>query len=298
MRKDLPQTKKAQKFREKLQDSSWSFSLKFVIMEAMQVRYSIQDIRQAYKARHTWWGCFCLNPLASRMVWLFANFTSVRPEAVCLMSLFVGLGAAWFFYLGDSQSLFIGGILALLSNLLDSTDGKLARLRGMVTTFGGYLDFAGDVIKHTLYIIVLVIGQYHQTQDFNTFYWGLGVLYIFSVKVSNENLLGRIRAFLPPPDQSGSKQSSATELFARIDQFFARHSLVPMPCGGEFLALMFIIGPLINQVMPCLIIGGGCLGLYGVAYTVLILKRTRGLTRGLAKDQQQREKIAKLVETC
>jgi phosphatidylglycerophosphate synthase len=258
----------------------------------MKILYTIRDIRKAYKPRNSWWGYFILHPIATRILWFFANFTNVRPEVLCITSLFVGFAAAYFFWLGTAQSLFIGGVLAFTSNLFDAMDGKLARLKGLVSAFGGYLDFLVDVIKHILYVVVLVLGQYHLTNDMQTLYWGLAVLYIFTTIVANENLLGRIRAFLPYSDDQGKinakeipkKQSQS--IFVRIDQYFKQRSLLPGPCGVEFLTVMFIVGPLINQVMPCLVLGGTCFALYGVAYTFMILKRTRGLTLGLKKDQR------------
>jgi phosphatidylglycerophosphate synthase len=258
----------------------------------MKICYTIRDIRNAYKPRNSWWGYFILHPVATRVLWFFANFTTVRPEVLCLTSLFVGLVTAYFFWLGTPQSLFIGAILAFTSNLFDAMDGKLARLKGLVSAFGGYLDFLVDVIKHILYVVVLVLGQYQHTNDIQTLYWGLAVLFVFTTIVANENLLGRIRAFLPHRDEQGKTgseevpQKQSQSVFIKIDQFFKERSLLPGPCGVEFVTVMFILGPLVNQVMLCLVLGGACFTLYGIVYTLMILKRTQWLTKSLTKDRR------------
>jgi phosphatidylglycerophosphate synthase len=174
----------------------------------MAIRYSMQDLRQAYKSRNSWWGYFFLHPIAICLLWPIANFTSLRPETICLSSLIVGLLAVPFFLNGDSASLAVGGGIAFVSNLLDAMDGKLARLKKLASPFGAYLDFTVDVVKHLIYIAVLAVGQFRQTDDMNTLYWGLAIVCIFAMVVAHENLLGRIRAFLPLPDADPRSRSS------------------------------------------------------------------------------------------
>lgn len=269
----------------------------------MTVRYSMKDLRQTYKSRTSWWGYFVLHPIALRALWVVANFTPVRPEVICLSSLVVGIFALPFFLDGSYPFLLVGGGLAFLSNMLDAMDGKLARLTGQVRPFGAYLDFAVDLIKHTLYIAALTIGQFNQDGDYLTLYLGMGILAFFAIAISNENLLGRVRAYLPTPEASGESAPKNTSILSgahpwlsRVDQFFAQRQLTPAPCGVEFVTLMFIVGPLFNWVMPALVIGGACFVGYSVLYTAMVLKQTRMLSRGLAKDQRQRDTYAKLCE--
>jgi len=272
----------------------------------MAIRYSMKDLRQTYKSRTSWWGYFFLHPIALRLLWVVCNFTNIRPEAICLSSLVVGLAALPFFMDGRPDALFIGGLLALFSNLLDAMDGKLARLTGQVRPFGAYLDFLVDLIKHTLYIGALSIGQYARNGQDTTLFLGLAIMAFFAIAISNENLLGRVRAYLPTPEASPKDSTDAPKnasvlagsnpFLSKVDAFFAKHQLTPAPCGVEFVTLMFIIGPLCNWVMPSLLIGGACFVGYSVLYTAMVLKQTRMLSRGMAKDRIQREKYAELCE--
>ncbi len=264
------------------------------------IRYSIQDLRNAYKSRNSWWGYFILHPVAIRCLWFFANFTSVRPEFLCISGLLIGLAALPFFAQGTQQALLIGAIIAYISNLFDAMDGKLARLKGLASPFGAYLDSIVDVIKHTAFIIALIYGQYQVSDRPEVvLYTGIGLVVLFAFKYTNENMLGRIRAFLPV--ETPAKTSSENEFrskqgwFERFDAYCAERSIRPAPCGVEFITLMFIVGPLVNQVMWGLWVGGALTLLYTAAHTVMTMKRTKFLTRGLQKDVAEREKVLKLL---
>lgn len=263
----------------------------------MARRYTMQQVKTTYKNPDTWWGYFLMSRLSGRLVWLTANFTPFPPEVLTVSSFVIGMAAVPFFFTGDPHALVIGGILAFVCDIFDGANGKLARLQGVANDFGSYLDTVLDMLKGTLYVMALMLGQYHRTGDITTLYWGLAALFVYITWLGNENLLGRIRAFLPLPEPGDATASThppsvVDTLASRINQFFRRHSLLPAPNGGEFHPIMFILGPLINQVMPCLIVGSACFALYTVAYTAMIFRRTRGLTQGLAKDQQKRDKAA------
>ncbi len=267
------------------------------------IRYSIQDLRNAYKSRNSWWGYFILHPVAIRCLWFFANFTSVRPEFLCVLGLLIGLAALPFFAQGTQHALLIGAIIAYVSNLFDAMDGKLARLKGLASPFGAYLDSIVDVIKHTAFIIALIYGQYQVSEHPDiVLYTGIALVVLFAFKYTNENMLGRIRAFLPveattnsPDDKNKAGSTSEQGWFERFDAYCAERSIRPAPCGVEFITLMFIVGPLVNQVMWGLWIGGSLTLMYTAAHTAMTMKRTKFLTRGLQKDLVERDKVQKLL---
>lgn len=254
----------------------------------MRIQYTLSDIRQAYKRRSSWWGYFILHPIASVCLWGVANFTAFRPEVLCVGGFLVGLLAIPYFLAGDPHALFIGGSISLLSNLLDAMDGKLARLKNQATVLGGYLDTVFDVAKFSLYTIALVMGQYHQQGDVSILYGGLIILAILLFNYANENLLGRTRAHLPAASTIESAASFGESPLRRVCRFFTDRGVQPVPCGVEFLTLMFIVGPLLNWVMPALWIGAGCFALYSLMYTAVTLKKTQGLQVALLKDVEKR----------
>ncbi|MER7717939.1 CDP-alcohol phosphatidyltransferase family protein [Streptomyces flaveolus] len=117
------------------------------------------------KKRDAWWTVFLVDPVATRMLIVFARFRFITPNRVTWAALFVGLASAGFFLRGDRQSLLIGALLYHLSFILDCIDGKLARLKGNGSVFGGWLDYVFDRIRVLFCALALMGGQFLRTDD-------------------------------------------------------------------------------------------------------------------------------------
>ncbi|GAJ19938.1 unnamed protein product, partial [marine sediment metagenome] len=65
----------------------------------------------------------------------------VSPDVISATALFLSFISAIFYANG---AIFIGGILLLLSGLMDTIDGSVARLCGKLTRFGALLDSTLD----------------------------------------------------------------------------------------------------------------------------------------------------------
>jgi len=73
--------------------------------------------------------------------------TWVSPDAVTLASLVVGLVAGHFFWYASAWLNAAGVLLFVVSDVLDSADGQLARLRGTSTRTGRILDGVSDSLR-------------------------------------------------------------------------------------------------------------------------------------------------------
>jgi len=73
--------------------------------------------------------------------------TWVSPDAVTLASLVVGLVAGHFFWYASAWLNATGVLLFVVSDVLDSADGQLARLRGTSTRTGRILDGVSDSLR-------------------------------------------------------------------------------------------------------------------------------------------------------
>jgi phosphatidylglycerophosphate synthase len=62
------------------------------------------------------------------------------------------------FALGTYAWINLGGVLIVLSNFLDHTDGELARLSGKTSRFGHIYDLASDAVVTILMFIAMGIG--------------------------------------------------------------------------------------------------------------------------------------------
>jgi phosphatidylglycerophosphate synthase len=82
-------------------------------------------------------------------------FFNVHPNGVTLLSIFIGMAACLFFFLGGYINGVIGALLFQFSTLIDCCDGEVARRTGKVSEFGGWLDFMGDNLVHFLLFLSL-----------------------------------------------------------------------------------------------------------------------------------------------
>ena len=107
--------------------------------------------------------------------WLIV--TPVTPNQITWLHMFVGLGAAWYFYQGQYTAGIVGGVLLLISAWLDSTDGEIARLRFQESRFGGMFDIVADNVVHFAVFFAIGMGQAQATgQVVYQYLGGLAVL--------------------------------------------------------------------------------------------------------------------------
>ena len=83
--------------------------------------------------------------------------TRISPDQITMAALVFGLGAAWLCYYNDVALNALGAALFVVSDIFDSADGQLARMRGSSTRFGKILDGLSDGARFaTLYILLIV----------------------------------------------------------------------------------------------------------------------------------------------
>lgn len=103
---------------------------------------------------------------------LFWNKLGVHPNAITILSIFLGVGAGCMFYYEDVAHNVVGVVLLMLANFCDSTDGQMARLTGKKTLIGRMLDgFSGDVWFFAIYVAI-ALRLYHQDLPFTHEPWG------------------------------------------------------------------------------------------------------------------------------
>lgn len=72
----------------------------------------------------------------------------VTPNQVTLLSLALGLGAAWMLWSATQASALAGLALYMLAVVADHSDGEVARLTFQESAFGEWLDFTTDTVIH------------------------------------------------------------------------------------------------------------------------------------------------------
>lgn len=83
--------------------------------------------------------------------------TGISADQVTLWSILIGLVAGHLFLYGDPSINAIGFVLFIISDIFDSADGQLARLRGTSTRLGRTLDGLGDHVRFVNLYVHLAI---------------------------------------------------------------------------------------------------------------------------------------------
>ena len=97
---------------------------------------------------------FFYRPIGYAWACLFRKL-GIRPNAVTIASIFLGIGAGVAFYFPKLWINVIGMLLLVWANSYDSADGQLARMTGQYSRLGRILDgLSGDLWFATIYIAI------------------------------------------------------------------------------------------------------------------------------------------------
>lgn len=136
-------------------------------------------LRASFKSEDTeeWLDVHFTRPigLAFALVW---KRLGVHPNAVTILSFFLGAGAGWMFWHDDLVHNIGGVVLLMLANFCDSTDGQLARITGQKTLLGRILDgFSSDVWFVAIYF-ALAFRLAGRDIPFTNVHWGIGIFIV------------------------------------------------------------------------------------------------------------------------
>lgn len=113
----------------------------------------------------------------------FLNRLGLKPNTVTILGLvgnFIGAGLLAFGYFT------FGGIVVLLSGIVDTFDGAMARLRGEPTAFGGFVDSVTDRYSEAVVLAGLMI-HYLIVQDWIT-------VFVIYVAITGSLLVSYVKA--------------------------------------------------------------------------------------------------------
>ncbi len=96
--------------------------------------------------------------------------TPITPNGVTFLSLLGGLASAYCFAQGTVSGLMWGGIWYAIANVLDCSDGQLARLQGSGTPLGRLVDGVIDWIISVAIFVSLGVGLQSTTGDPNVWW--------------------------------------------------------------------------------------------------------------------------------
>lgn len=244
--------------------------------------YALADIEKALQ-RKSWWAILFILPLARRFSLFFINRTNFTPNEITIGAFVFVPVAAYFFSMGTATGLLLGALFFELNYLFDCIDGTVARVKNMGSPLGAFGDPMLDRVRIVIVAIALAYGYYTATGRIEVvylsfLYLGLNNLILFS-RWAQEKALAKMA--------TGSKlgvdlarATSGTGFLAWWFRKTADRNIMPYYHDIELDALVFVIGPLLNLVTPCLIVANVLAVVLIAALNIMFLlslKRVKGL---------------------
>lgn len=245
------------------------------------MKYEMRDVDNKLQ-RKSWWAILVILPCARRLSLYLINHTNLTPNAITLFSfVFVPL-AAWAYSMGTYAGLIAGAVLFEINYLFDCVDGTVARVKGLASPLGAYLDPKLDRIRVVILIFALAYGQVQAGSDFSVvlallLYLGVNNL-IMLTRAAQERVLiahgfaSRLGADLVI---NASKQG----MLARWLRTAKQRNLMPYYHDVELDALVFVLGAVFNQI-HFFTVAAICLGFFLVLLMdVLFMRSLTNLAR-------------------
>jgi phosphatidylglycerophosphate synthase len=225
--------------------------------------YTYNEIRDTDDSGVSWWEEIFIRSFVHALTFLFANYTRFTPNQITVMSFIFGLLSACCFLNGTRYYLIAGALLFEFSFILDCIDGRIARLKGLKSIFGAYLDIMSDITKYFFIILALSYGQYLLTKDVIYLLYGY-VFMFFELTVLTSSYV--IRFYQPEESDMNRKDVYQTRyaalnnrlpLLMKLKKMFDcdnKLSFIPFsPIEAETIVLF--VAPIMMQVELGIIVG-------------------------------------------
>ncbi|MGI8870262.1 MAG: CDP-alcohol phosphatidyltransferase family protein [Mycobacteriales bacterium] len=187
--------------------------------------------RRAVKPRDAWWTVLVIDPLALPVLSLLVRTRRVTPLKITIVAAVFGLGSVVAFFSGH---LVVGAILFEIRFFLDCLDGKLARIRGLASSRGAFVDLTSDVVLISASIAGLGWHLAHAAPH-------------VPLALSGSATFACLVLFwLILYDLDHPRAAVRTDVTApsRIDRWLRHHRLVRLPRTVEIETLLLFVAPL------------------------------------------------------
>ncbi|GAB3970729.1 hypothetical protein GCM10029978_044620 [Actinoallomurus acanthiterrae] len=299
------------------------------------MKFTLEEVKsRTFKARDAWWTVFLVDPLAGPLVVGTANRTKITPNQITWGALFLGLGSAGCFLMADWKWLVLGALLYHLSFVLDCMDGKIARLKGNGTVLGGWLDYVFDRVRVLTCTLALMWGQYRATDKELYLLLGVAVVFLDMLRYVDALQVAKVRRQMRSeltkaieetaspapvfaedllredpeldPDEIKARTVEVIDLqqefrsrfawYIRVRDWLRDHRVrTHLISGIEFQMAVFIVGPLVNQIVPVTIGAAALLLVFEFAIMYKLWLSSRDFTRALAEIRDTESQPAPAV---
>ena len=151
----------------------------------------VDAYRRTRKPKDIFWNRYVARPLAAVVVVPLAR-TRITPNQVTLATLLVFLaGAAVMAFVPGWGALVGSAAIIEFSYVLDCADGQLARLKGMSSPVGAYLDFLMDELKAYALVAAVAVRLWLPERDARWLLEGLAGIGIVAAAISLTTFMRR-----------------------------------------------------------------------------------------------------------
>lgn len=209
------------------------------------------------KKRDYWWTVLLTDPIAVPLTRLLYKRRWMSPDQVSILAALLGLFVGPLFALGSREGLIAGGLLFQLAFIVDCVDGKLARALQATSPKGETLDRIGDATRRAS--ASLGLGVYlWRVDDGSNFSVVAALIYIttayFFIELSGGSEVRQQAWFKKEPGVTPTAEPRG------LSGLLARWRLMPTPGMPDVQALVFVIGPVSELVVPALWAGAAMMG--------------------------------------
>lgn len=193
--------------------------------------------RRALKPRDFWWTVLVIDPIVMAVLPVVVRWRWATPTRISLAALLVGAGSIVAFATGQP----VVGALAFQARFaLDCLDGKVARLTGRSSRWGGFVDLAGDMI--TIGAVYAAIGAWVGREGVAGAWMVLVLLPAFTAAIWLHQYERGVIAGLPPDERPTPPSVPPSDRIWTLRRF-ERH-----PGSVEVETLLLLVYPLLLPI--------------------------------------------------
>jgi len=178
--------------------------------------------------------------------------TSLTPNQITIISGIFGIIGAYFLTYLSRLDLIYAAVFIQLFTILDLVDGDIARMKGMQSHFGKWLDVFFDKLNDFLIILGLSVGVYFRTNNISALYLGIilmGLVFFIQFSMVMNSIIYRESNAYNNSSGKGplhkkAKMINSFLLLNKVRKFVGKHLLL------EHCAFLFIVSffAVINQM--------------------------------------------------